>query len=384
MVPRELLILGAASGVSWGLLWSVYAPFLRELGYSGAEYGILGGVAVVSGTLATGLAGLLSDRIGARKVLAASLLLYSLSLLLLSTGSWALLLAGSIIQGISNGFYWTSNKALLARIGDDSKLHYNLSYYAAAGSFGGAAGSILGWAPVYASNTLGVDIVDAYRYTIRIVAFSSLLLAPLALRVKGEAGSRASLKSMVKGLRGPFLKLAVFEMVIGFGAAMSIHNIDYYFALKYKVSSGELGSVFAAQQAVMGILMLRLPGLSDRLGGPLKLYLAVTLSSIPLLIGMTLTNSYLIASILFLVRSILMNVANPLFEAFALSLVPRELRGVASSLLSLSWTIPASGGRVVGGFLLDINVELPLRLTAVLYTVALTGYAYIGRRLGKL
>ena len=66
-----------------------------------------------------------------------------------------------------------------------------------------------------------------------------------------------------------------------------------------------------------------------------------------------------------------MNVANPLYNAFIMRLVPMELRGTASALLSLSWTIPAGIGRAVGGLLLDIDLELPLRLTALLYTIAL-------------
>ncbi|MCE4622247.1 MAG: hypothetical protein F7B19_02900, partial [Desulfurococcales archaeon] len=49
-----------------------------------------------------------------------------------------------------------------------------------------------------------------------------------------------------------------------------------------------------------------------------------------------------------------------------------ELRGTASAFLSLSWTIPAGGGRAVGGWLLDKDLELPLRATAVFYTIALT------------
>ena len=384
-MPRSLLVLSAALGLSWGLLWSVQAPFLRSLGYSGAEYGLLGGVGVISGALATMAAGILSDMLGARRVLGAGLLAYAVSLYLISTGEWLLLLSGATLMGVSNGFYGTSTKALLSRIGEDSRLHYNLSHYAAAGSLGGALGSFSGWAPVYYSEVHGVDIVEAYRATIRLVALLSLLVAPAVFGLPEHRGQ--GFGGVVRGIRRMpqhFMLLAVFEMIIGFGAAMSIHNIDYYFALKYGVSSGELGSVFAAQQLVMGLLMIKLPGLSDRVGGPLRMYLTVTFSSIPLLIGMTLTSSYLVASVLYLVRSILMNVATPLFEAFALGLVPREYRGLASSMLSLSWTIPASGGRVVGGYLLDVNVELPLRLTALLYSVSLAGYAYIGRRLGRL
>lgn len=384
-LSRGLLLLFALNGIAMGLAWSVQAPFLRSLGYTGTMYGILGGLSVVSGALSTIVAGVLSDVLGSRRVMASGLLAWTVSSLLVSRGTWEHVVAGYLIAGVASGFYWTSSRALVSRLGSDDRLHYTLSYTAAAGSLGGAFGSILGWAPVYASNLLGVPLVDAYRYAILAAGLFTLAGLPLLrgiVEYKSDSGISRGLDG-VRGLSRYFLGLVLFEALIGFGAAMSIHNIDYYFTKKYNVTSGELGSVFALQQLAMALLMIRLPRLSDRIGGPLRLYLIVTSSSIPLLIGMTLTNSYLIASTLYLIRSILMNVANPLYEAFALSLVGKERRGVASSMLSLAWTLPASAGRAFGGFLMDVDLELPLRITAVLYSVSLAGYAYIGRKTGR-
>ncbi len=87
---------------------------------------------------------------------------------------------------------------------------------------------------------------------------------------------------------------------------------------------------------------------------------------------MTLVNDYFVASTLYLIRSILMNVSNPLYTAFALSLVPRDKRGIATSILNLSSRIPTGIGRAIGGWLLDIDYELPLRITALLYSISLT------------
>ena len=153
---------------------------------------------------------------------------------------------------------------------------------------------------------------------------------------------------------------------------MSINNISYYFAAKYNVTSGEVGSIFGLQQLVMAMIMIKLPSITDKYGGPLRMYLLTTSPSIPLLIAMTLVNDYFIASTLYLFRSILMNVANPLYTAFALSLIPRDKRGIATSIMNLSFRIPRGIGRAVGGWLLDIDLELPLRLTALLYTTSLT------------
>ena len=372
---RRLLLLGMLNGASWGLVWSVLAPYLRSLGYSGAEYGLMGGTAVVSGAIMTLVGGGLSDRVGARRVAAAGLLLQSVALLLISRGSFATVSAGFFLNGAANGLAFTSMQALVARSGRDEALHYTFSYISAMSTLGGAIGSFAGWAPVLASRHAGVPLVEAYRAALAVSSLLPLVSAPLALTVPEDLGprwARTGIREGLKHLRGRFARVAVANVLIGFGAAMSIHNIDYYFSAKYGVTSAQLGSIFGLQQLFMAALMTVMPRLADRAGGPLRVYLAVSYSSIPLLVAMTLTDSFALASALYLVRSILMNVANPLFNAFVMRLVPRELRGTASALLSLSWTLPAGGGRAVGGYLLDIDLELPLRLTAVLYTVALT------------
>ena len=106
------------------------------------------------------------------------------------------------------------------------------------------------------------------------------------------------------------------------------------------------------------------------------------MSSLPLLIGMTLTDIFIISAGLFVIRNILMNVANPLFSAFTMRLIPHDKRGVGSALFSLAWNIPAGFGRAVGGYMLDLDIELPLRVTTVFYGVAITGLMLLIKRYG--
>ena len=375
---RKLLLLGGLGGATWGVAWSVLAPYLRGLGYSGTQYGLVGSTAVLSSALMTLLAGTLSDRIGARRVAAVGLLGQSLALLLISTGEPVRVALGFFINGASNALAFTSQQALVARTGSDERLHYTFSYVAASSTLGGALGSFAGWLPVIASNRLGVSLLDAYRATLALASLLPLASAPVALSLREDlAPKRGSTASGWRRLGGGFAKITLANVLIGFGAAMSIHNIDYYFSVKYNITSAQLGSVLGLQQLLMAFLMTRIPRLADRAGSPLKVYLAVSYSSVPLLIAMTLVNNFPVAAALYLVRSILMNVANPLFNAVVMRMVPRDLRGTASALLSLSWTLPAGGGRAVGGYLLDIDLELPLRLTALLYTAALTYIAVV-------
>ena len=369
-IQPALVATGFAQGLVMGLTWATVAPFLKSLGFTGSMYGLYGGLNVLTLAVVTLAAGPLSDRLGGKLVGFIGAVIVGFGFMVLSMGSVCCAYAAALINGVGGGLLFTSTTVLVSRSGSDELMHYRFSYFAASQTLGGGFGSFLGWLPVYASRYTG--LIEAYSYTLAGAGILSVIASPLILLVQEEytklTGGR--ILSGYRGL-GAFWWIVLINGLIGFAAAMSIHNIDYYFTAKYHVNSGMLGSVFGLEQLLMAGLMLWMPSLSDRVGGPLKLYLAVSLSSIPLLVLITLTDNYLIASSLFVTRSVLMNVANPLLTSFALSLVSPEKRGVASGLMSLSWTLPGGFGRMVGGYLFDLDLELPLRLTALLYTVSL-------------
>jgi MFS family permease len=369
-LQSALIATGLAQGLVMGLSWATVAPYLKALGFTGSMYGVYGGLSVFTLAFVTLAAGPLSDRFGGRIVGFIGAVVTGFGFILLSTGSLFLVYLAALVNGFGGGLLFTSMTVLVSRSGSDEFMHYRFSYFAASQTFGGGIGSFLGWIPVYVSHYTGV--LAAYSYTLAGVGLLSIASSPLIFLVR-EINVRLGEARLLSGYRGlgVFWWVVLINGLIGFAAAMSIHNIDYYFTAKYHVNSGMLGSVFGFEQLVMAGLMLWMPSLSDRVGGPLKLYLTVSLSSIPLLVLITLTDNYLIASSLFITRSVLMNVANPLFTSFALSLVAPEKRGVASGLMSLSWTLPGGFGRMVGGYLFDLDLELPLRLTALIYTVSL-------------
>ncbi|MET1101303.1 MAG: MFS transporter [Pyrodictiaceae archaeon] len=361
--------------IVYGLLWSIYAPFLRAQGFSGTLYGIIGSASVFSSIAGSLAGGWFSDKFNPKWILWAGLILNALGTIVLSLGGFYQTLVASIATGFGGGVAWVSLAALLGKMIPDSEMDTAFSYMNAANLFGGAVGSFMGWIPVIYHESIGVSLFESYKLFLRVGALALLLaVTPFILRLRFRGHSVEEGKVTSQGaIPWPiFYKLTIVEMIIGFGAALSIHNIDYYFVLKYGVSSAELGTTLGLQQGLMGTLTLLMPRFSRRVGGPLRAYIILTSSSIPLLILMTLVNNFAIAASLYIARSILMNVANPLYQAFQMTLLPREFRGRGSAILGIAWQVPVGLGRSVGGALLDIDLELPLRITAVLYTVALT------------
>ena len=377
-IDTRLLLLNFNQGIFFGYNWAVLGPYFKALGYSGLVFGVLSGSSILFSSIATVLAGIISDLRGSKIVVVLGSILYSIVFLLFYIPSLPTLLAAYILFGIANGLLRTGIDVYASRIGRDETLHYTFSYVRSAMNFGGAVGSFMGWLPILISMEFNKELVPAYRIAFLFILVFALINIIVSIKLKSlrrqtTSSNKFSLKRifLLKGL-DRFHYILITRVIIGFGAAMSINNISYYFAAKYNVTSGEVGSIFGLQQLVMAMIMIKLPSITDKYGGPLRMYLLTTSPSIPLLIAMTLVNDYFIASTLYLFRSILMNVANPLYTAFALSLIPRDKRGIATSIMNLSFRIPRGIGRAVGGWLLDIDLELPLRLTALLYTTSLT------------
>lgn len=373
----KLVVLMFASSSLFGVTWSILAPYLRSLGFTAAEYGGLGALGLYFSLAATLVSGWLSDRVGSRILILAGTLASSLSLVMLSTGHTYLIYASFCLSGLGMGAVHVAGIVLASRIVSESLVH-SMSYTAASSMIGGGLGTLVGgWIPVILGRLAGLSMVESYRIVLLIAGILSplpaLLILPRVREVVRTGESETKKRDIeVRMPWGVLVRLLIINMIISLGAGMSIHIIDYYFVAKFNVTSRELGTVLGAQNTIMGATMLFMPTLSSRVGGPLRAYILVAAPSIPLIVAMTLTSSYTIAAALYIVRSILMNVANPLYQAFEMSLIPSEYRGRGASLISVAWQIPAGIGRYVGGHMMDRHIESPLLATSALYTLALT------------
>lgn len=87
---------------------------------------------------------------------------------------------------------------------------------------------------------------------------------------------------------------------------------------------------------------------------------------------MTPVDNYLPATTMYIARSILMNLTNPLFNSISMNITPPKLSGGAPSILGLSWTLLGRVGRAVRGALMGIDLELSSRTTVLLYIIVLS------------
>ena len=114
--------------------------------------------------------------------------------------------------------------------------------------------------------------------------------------------------------------------------------------------------------------------------GPVKAIAIVQLSSTVFMVAIPFMPDPYLASIMYFIRSALMNMAGPILDSFLMTIVDKEDRGLASAINSIIWRLPNSVSTIAGGIMLASGMlYLPFFIAASLYSVAITAF-YINFR----
>ncbi len=377
LLPRSILFYTFVHSALLSLSWVIRPLLLYTLGYSGFEFGLLGSIVLASSMAASLVGGWYVDRYNALSLMYISIALESLSILLLSSGDKILIVLSAVVSGLGWDLNWNTFTILISRISSEKKYEHVYSYVWSLSFIGNAVGAFMGWVPGILISYFHYPEREVYRITLIMVSllvFSTLLLLRKVSEPKGHPIAKkeedrekcCGWRELPWSIVGRFI---LVEALIGFGAALSIHNISYYFILKYGVGSGELGTMYGLNDLIMGLLMILLPEASRRVGGALRLYILLSGTSIPLLIAITLATNYYIAMALYLVRTVLMNITHPIYSAFMMRIIPSSYRGRSLSIINISRNFTSVFARGLGGYLLDIDLELPLRITSLVYSI---------------
>jgi MFS family permease len=118
------------------LIWSIYAPFLRGLGFSGMYYGIIASASTLSSLIGSIIGGFLADYWSPRKTLILCSIGEGRGYALIFPGSFEWIFSGSIISGFFGGTCWVSVSAIVAKTVGDADLDKGYSYITATQFFG--------------------------------------------------------------------------------------------------------------------------------------------------------------------------------------------------------------------------------------------------------
>jgi MFS family permease len=364
-------------------IWQLFFNFyMLQSGFSRDFLGLVTSLPYMA-VMVFGIAvGRLSDRIGRKPSMIIGITLTSLAMLGQVTFKQPIvILIMAFLGGIFNMLFIVSQAPLMIKLSDlgNRTLLFSLNYGVA--TLAGAVGNLFaGQLPALFGTLLHVQANSATAYQavlIVSIALGTTSLIPLWLMEEPrtsqtgpevdsfETGSGSAMKLLT-------FKLALPNLLIGFGAAILIPYMNVFFKDRFNISDSLLGTLFGLSSLFIGIGSLIGPRLTTHLHGKIRTVAFTQFASLVFLMIAGFTPSLLLASIGFLMRAGLMNMSAPLYSAFCMEQTPERDQGTVNSVLNMSWSLGWAVGPYLSGLVQTAYGFTPLFITtAILYLTAI-------------
>jgi MFS family permease len=371
---KWLIYLSSFVSIGYGYLLVAIAAYLPEIGLSSGDVGLILGSNGIAFAVSAIPIGLLSDRRGRKWVLILGLMALPPSLLVYAfTTDVGTLIVAAVTAGIAEGAFLTSWNALIADMTTLGNRVAAFSFSFIIGGISMSLGFALPFVFPFISNVTGLG-----SYTIHTGAFAVLAviacISPISLWIllrdhketRRSYGGKMSKESMT-----PLLKFSALNSLIGLGAGFIIPLIPTWLFLKFRIPDTYSGPLLALSLITVSFAAIASAPLAHRYGSVGAIVLTEGLSTI-FMFALAFVGEPILACMLYLIRSSLMNMASPLADSFLMGIVPKEGRGLASAINSLVWRLPNSATTIVGGMILAAGIyDVPFFLATAFYVTAI-------------
>lgn len=299
-------------------------------------------------------------------------------IILLFFTSIPLLVISAIFMGLSWAFTQPSFGSLLASAASVNERNYVFSMKGFSNLIGMSLGTVIsGYFPSIGKILLSSEL-DGYRISFILSILISIVLVILIRKIGTDIRiGREKRISLPKDVRTTLIKLTVPAMLIGFGAGFVIPYFQLQFKYRFGISIESISYIFAFTDVLMAILMLYIPFIAERMGtlkAIVSLWLLATITLFMMPFVSYLPLGFYLFSSLYVMRTILMNVAGPIQSSFEFSLIPRDYRMITSSLLSLAWVGMNSLSAYFGGVLIVYSLNIPFYICTAFYLTSALMY----------
>jgi MFS family permease len=389
-VPAQvkwLILLTSFSSIGYGYLTTAISAYLPEKGVSSGQVGLIIGISGLAMILSAIPFGLMSDRIGRKKLLLVGLTALPLSMFIcsLSADPDLYMLAG-IISGIAEGAILSTWNAMIAdkTTVDNREMAFSISFIVN-GALGGV-GLALPFAFPYLMDLGGWSSDQMHSWTFLLLGFVTIIspitvyrllrghqdLAPSGGFRRGSFLKARSKKTLVR--------FSINNTLIGLGAGLIIPLVPTWFYLKYGIPDSFSGPLLALSALSIGVAAIFSTRLAHRHGQVKAIVMTQGFSTV-FMLAIPFMPGAIWAGAVYLIRSALMNMAGPIMDSYLMGIVDKEDRGLASAINSIVWRVPNSVTTVIGGTLLAAGYfALPFMLAAVVYMLAVTAFYFNFRR----
>jgi len=384
---RLYLLATALRGLSfgiWGVIFYLYLN-LREVGFQPDFIGNM----FTANALATGFialpAGLLCERVGAKRAILVGLTSNLVTIIQIITLESPVLLLSSLVSGLIGTVDWVASAPFLMENSRQEERTHLFSVDWSIVIIMGVIGSFIGGVMPDAFNWfLGLPVGVAgsavgYRITLLIAIGLALAAAvPILLIKEDKTVKRQGVGALLrlKNIKSPSTigKFMIPTGLIGFGAGFIVPLFNIFFSLRFEATSEQVGTIFALGNVTLGIGTLAAPALAKRLG-KVKTVVICEFVSMPFIMFMTLAPNLALATVAYLFRGALMNMAGPVSTSFQMEMVTETERATTSGLMVMADNIPrAITASVSGVMMTGSDFFTPFLFTTFTYLVASSSY----------
>jgi MFS family permease len=369
-----------------GIYGVIFNLYILRLGFREDFLGLILSLSSASIGLFAIPAAFVCDRWGPKRTLLLSYAILSASLLLLYTAtSQEILVVASTAQGIALSLSLVTGATFMVENSTAYERMHLFSLYYVVYTLSMLSGNLIGGLlPGLLEGVLSSETgaVMAYRLTLYLSLVATMLSFLPLVYIKDRCPKEKAAEKQLSIYRSVILDKNVRRMVlvfclIGLGWGTSLPYFNVYFDLVLGASTAQIGIIFSLSQLIMAAGYFLVPMLTSRMG---KILMAsvVQAVSIPFLLIFAFTSSILVAAFGYVMRYLLMNMANPVLNSYKLEIVKSEQRPIINSLTWMACYTFAGIGTYAGGVMMAKGLSSPpFLITSVLYALtALLYYAY--------
>lgn len=214
-----------------------------------------------------------------------------------------------------------------------------------------------------------------------VILFCSIFPLLFIRRDPLWAGSRLSLTKLLPSNPGLFVRLITPGAITCLGAGITIPFLNLFLSERLHFLPHQIGFVFALSSAFMALGTLVGPEMGKR-WGIMNTVVATQFLSVPFMVLFAYTLNPVLCVAAMVLRSMLMNLANPLVRVFQFEQVCEEERTSLNALWSTGITALMLAGTVLGGRMVErIGFSITISLSAAIYLFSTALYWWLWKTL---
>jgi predicted MFS family arabinose efflux permease len=361
----------------FGLILNVY---LKKLGFGEADIGSWLSYKTWATMAMTIPAAFLIRRLNLKLIMFISMVFVTLgSVVIILWPEFLYIALGMIVTGVFGAFSGVIGGPMIMKGSSDEARPYLFSINSAIGFVSGILGNLLAGSLPDMLKGLKVELIDGYKISLLVhVAIAFLAVIPFMM-IKAERVVENQGKHFfhIKTPISRLLLLSTPHILVGLGAGLSIPFLNLYFTDRFHMTSTDLGILFSVSQVVMIVGTLAAPYFAERWGN-IKTVIVFQLLSVPFLYLLSLILNVWVSIVAFLVRSTLMNMAQPLVTNFSLKMTEEQDHPLMSGVMTVAWLASWGISANLGGWLIQHKgYFLPFNLTVAAYILSSAVYFFV-------